>query len=287
MNKRFAKERGRAGWFALAALLVFLVAPAPSYAIAITQTNSGAALLAALLSGSGLTNVGITVSGSCSAPNCQTGTFTNASGTYSSLLTGGIVLSSGNVSDYGDGPNTDGGFTTAYSIPASGAQEGLLDPITGGSFDHFDVVQVDISFDSPIATQVFFAVTFGSEEFPEFVGDDFIDGFGMYLNGTNIASVGGLPVNINHPGMAALGGTELDGILAPGGDPFLVFSGAVNPTGNTLTFILADTSDEILDSTAYISALGTQNPGVVPEPSTLLLLGAGLGALGRKYRRRA
>lgn len=217
------------------------------------------------------------------------GTFTNASGTYGLPANGGVVISSGDVADYEDGPNLSSSNTTDYGVPATVAQEGLLDPITGGFLNHNDVTQIDITFDMlPGFDTVFFDVVFGSDEYDEFVGSSFIDAFGLYVNGTNIASVGGLPINIDHPDMAFLPGTELDGILAPGGVPLLEFSQFVGDgsVGNILTFIIADSGDSALDSTAYITALGGSDPDV-PEPSALVaLVSLGLiGSLSRKSKK--
>jgi hypothetical protein len=277
---------------AAGALLLSGMSAVPSHAIVITPTNDAATLRAALGAGGGITiNSLLVTGGACpGSGNCQTGTFTNASGTYG---TGpGIVISSGKVSDYGDGPNSVGNQSTQYNVAANPAQDSLLD-LVGGMGNYWDPVQIDVIFSADAATStVFFSVVFGSEEFSEYVGSAFIDGFGLFLNGSNIAFVGGQPVNVNHPAFAALAGTQLDGVIAPGGNPFLTFSGGVTPgsTNNTLTFILADKSDSILDSTAYIASLGgtPPEPAPVPEPSTLLLLGAGLaGALARKRTRQA
>lgn len=272
-------------------------------AITVTQELDAPDLATALFAGGGVGiapgSISATVMNHSTSTAASTGTYTNPSGTYG--IGAGIILSSGNVSDYGDGPNTTGGTTTDFGTPATVAQEALLDPITGGPFSHGDVTQLDITFDMEAGFDtVFFNVTFGSEEFPEFVGSSFIDGFGLYVNGTNIASVGGSPVNINHPDMVAAPGTELDGVLGGSTGAFgpLVhtFSATVGDgsTGNTLTFIVADTSDRILDTTVYISQLGGSAPpptppsnnNAVPEPVTAALGVMGLGALGAATRRR-
>jgi hypothetical protein len=45
-------------------------------------------------------------------------------------------------------------------------------------------------------------------------------------------------------------------------------------TGNTLKFIVSDSGDPILDSTAYISQLGGEPPPPpIPEPASIALLG--------------
>ncbi|MGQ9737303.1 MAG: choice-of-anchor L domain-containing protein [Armatimonadota bacterium] len=271
----------------LAGVIMGLLSLTPARAIVVSTNANVYDLVNALLSGGGITVLSASLSyqHDGSGTVLSTGTFTNASGTYG--IGDGIVLSAGNVADYSDGPNTDAGMTTGFGVPATGPQEALLDPITGGTFDHFDVTQLDITFLTSTG-DVSFYVVFGSEEYPEFVGSSFVDGFGLYLDGVNIASVGGLPVNINHPDFASIPGTELDGILAPGGNPLLSFgvTGLDTSVPHSLTFILADTSDNALDTTVYLSSLSGGSP-VIPEPGTWLLMLSGLTPVALRLRRRS
>lgn len=291
----------------------------PAQSIVTTGTQNVDALLDALLGagGTGVVVTGVSLSGhrqeNFEAPGqfeTSSGTYTNASGTYG--IGGGIVLSTGAVEErsyfdsgagatvtlpgYGDGPNTLDDNTTVFftlapvqvGIPATPAQESLLDPITTvgtDTFDHFDVTELLVHFDMQQGfDQVRFNVVFGSEEYPEYVSDGYFDGFGMFLNGTNVAFVRALPVNITHPDMDEIVGTELDGVLAPGGSPLLTFGGPVNATGNTLRFIIGDRDDPILDSTVYVSGLRA-----APEPGGAVLILTAVGSLciltrGRRQR---
>ncbi len=131
----------------------------------------------------------------------------------------------------------------------------------------------------------------GSEEYPEYVGSEFIDGFGIYVNGTNVAKPNGLPVNVNHPGMTAISETEIDGVLVPTGSASPLISTSVNfSTGDIkVTFIIGDASDEVLDSTAYVGKtkvlfLDTTDGGPVPAPGAAgtALLAIALGARRRR-----
>ncbi len=273
-------------------------------AISITQDTSAASLVAALLSAApGVTVTSSSLSGLTDGPAASSGTYTNIAGTYG--ISPGIVLSSGNVSDYNTGANLETGRTTDFggfdASPASAPQEFLLDQITGGALDHYDATQLDITFDVDLGvSSVFFNVVFGSDEFSEFVGSSFIDAFGIFLNGVNIAKFSGLPVNIDHPNMAAIAGTELDGILDPtsgAGNPIMLFQGLVTPgsVGNTITFIIADSADSQLDSTVFIQGFGAEDPGggtvggglvSLPEPTSLAILGLGLICMAGFQRRR-
>ena len=241
------------------------VPPAPPDALTVFNETDGQALLDALLFGnSGINVTSISVAGHTNSGFgwASTGVFVNNNGTYG-LGEYGIVLSSGNAEFYSSGPNDFEDQTADYSIAATGPQELLLDPITGGGLDHYDVTQIDINFNLVSGVDsIGFNVVFGSEEFDEYVGSEYIDAFGLYINNQsitdeNIATVNGLPINIDHPDMQFLGGTELDGILAPGGNAVVPFvkvlgDGAQN---NTLTIIVADSGDEILDTTVFIENL--------------------------------
>lgn len=252
-----------------------VVVPPGTRELEVTPTTSSGALLNALLAGRtqaelGLSNLTLTVSTNTGSGGASgAGTFNNTARIYG--IRDGIIISSGDVGDYEDGSNTSPSTTTAYGLfgfgaPATTQQEVLLDTITGGGFDHNDVTQITINFDLlPGFDRIFFDVVWGSEEFSEFVGSPFIDAFGMFVNGTNVAVANGSPINVDHPEMAVLPGTELDGVLAPNGNPVMRFERVLTDgqTGNTLILIIADSTDADLDSTAYISGLGAVTPATI------------------------
>ncbi len=261
---------------ASAVVALSALAGSPVQAISVTQSNALNTLSNALTAGNG----GITINSiSISGQPTQFGTFTNASNTYG--IGSGIVISTGNVNDYSDGSNTVSNKTTNFGTSSTAAQNAILSPITGFK-NHFDVAQITINFDlNQGFDTIFFNTVFGSEEFPEFVNTTFIDGFGLIINGQNIASVAGKPVNINHPDIKVIPGTQLDGVLAPNNNPVVTFSKFLGDgsKGNTLSFIIADTSDGNYDSTAYFSALGGAiPPKPVPVPPAIagILFAGGL-----------
>lgn len=228
----------------VAALSVFLAASSAN-AIEVTVNDLADDLAGTLfLDTPGISNVEATLSGFSD----QFGTFTNNAGTYG-LPQQGIVLSTGNVADYGTGPNTSGSNSTGFGgfgEEGGGAtpdQQALLDQVTGGGFAHFDVAQLTITFDAAddVDTVTFFGV-FGSEEFPEFFGSTFLDGFGLFVNGENVAFAGesGAPININHPDF--LGARSIDDGEGGGGD--FGNEGEVPPIDGEPPFVAASLLDQ-------------------------------------------
>jgi len=257
-------------------------------------------MVAALVAGS----AGITiVAGSevYTGDAVASGTFTGGSGILP--FNTGVILTSGSAAG-AIGPNNNGGFT----VDNSGGSDAQLSALSGQNT--FDAAVLEFDF-IPVAATVSFQYVFGSEEYNEFVGS-FNDVFAFFLNGTNIALVPGTntPVSVNNVncgvnpqyytdngggGAAPCGNaglnTQYDGLA--GANPlFALFAlGNVNPgVSNHIKLAIADAGDPVLDSGVFLAggSFINQPPPVaaVPEPTTLALLGAGLGGLATRVRRR-
>lgn len=262
---------------AFCGLLICLLLATGASAI-VVQPNTNAEVLASALVGS---NPGLIVRSSslqyCSVgPIVSCGTYTNESGTYG--IGPGIVLSTGDVSRDGDGPGADLSF--AYSTLPEPSTNALLVPITGLPY-HLDCTRLDIVFDLMAGYDaISIDAVFASEEYPRYQFTGYNDGLGIYVNGENIAIVDEQCVNINNPEVVYMDGTGFNGVLAPGGLPLLRFSKYLGDQAqsNTLTIVIADASDAILDTGAYLSNLRAQP---VPEPSCVAALSVGLAAMAR------
>lgn len=246
-------------------------------------------------------------------PALSTGVFQTSGGNNYGLSGVGIVLSTGDAADYHSGPNRSleidptgqVGWTTNFAedgerstpvpafpgqpgVPASATQAALLNQVAAPSEPKFDVTQIDLSFvipaDAPAA--ISFDIVFGSEEFPFYshpeteLSQDWADAFGIFLDGTNIATHDGYAINIDHPNMMPLTETELNGVIHDPliGRSVLTITSPLLDAGSTheLTLIIGDTSDGILDSTVFISNFSA------PEPAAGLIVTAALLIIRRR-----
>jgi hypothetical protein len=289
---------------ALGALGLLLASAGAGYAGTLTTVNDTNAqdLANALTTGGagGITITGETLSSNSNGVDASAGIFSTVGANNYGLQGSGIVISNGDAATDGTSGPFIQYYSVAYGVAATAAQTALLSQVSSaGNFN--DVTELTITFTAgPNTTQVFFNTVFASAEYPQYVGQ-YIDGFGLFLNGTNIAFAGGDPVNIDNPGMVNTGypsnggvdgtayqTTPLGGVLVENGSAVITYGGAVTPgSTNTLTFIVADALDSNLDTAAFIQGLGNAPPPIgTPEPSTWAMMLIGFVGLGYFARRK-
>ena len=206
----------------------------------------------------------------------------------------GIVLTSGSIS------NLNGTSNTSDEITTANGKEGalFLNALIPG-FSTYDAAILEFDFLSK-GNEAYFSYVFGSEEYNEYVNDDYNDVFGFFLDGTavtnnmavltdgSVVSINNIN-NSNHPELYNNNDPSDTGNPTPFPFEYDGFTDVltVSMTGlgvNTthhMILAIADSGDENLDSGVFIAAGTFSNipTASVPEPSLILLTSLGLIAI--------
>ncbi|QEY14207.1 PEP-CTERM sorting domain-containing protein [Cellvibrio sp. KY-YJ-3] len=255
-------------------------------ALVITPENNGSSLANTIL-GSGISISNVNYNGA----NGASGTFTNGNSAGISIDKG-IVLSTGQATNALGTNNSSG----------AGSSNGTAGyaPLTAiAGFNTFDasVLKFDFEFNGGNGGDLFFNFVFGSEEYLEYVGSQFNDVFGFFVDGVNVALTPGSgdPITINTintsqnsslfvDNTSAVYNTQMDGFTKS----LQITLKGLSAGLHTMEFAIADAGDSILDSWIFIEAKSfADTPVGVSEPSSLTLLGLMLAALGWSRRKAA
>lgn len=264
---------------------LLLAASAHAQVVTSTTTDGNTLVNALLAPSSGITTSSINYVGVAN----QSATYSNF--TFAGGIGDGIVLTSGTAN-----------FAGSNTSSSSGVSLGLAgdSAINAFGLTSYDANSLSFSFNvgagvSSISANFIFA----SEEFPEYAGSQFADGFAFVVDGVNYAkfqngNVVSLKSVVDNTNLISNTANTYP-IQYDGFTPMLNVTGILNAslTTHTLKIVVADTGDSIYDSAAFISGLkaGTATGGggitaPIPEPETYAMLLAGLGLLGVVARRR-
>jgi hypothetical protein len=256
-------------FFALPAFLAII--PSALWAQSLSTVNLGSQspdLLVQDILGIGVAFSNVTYQGSTAAA----GTFTGGSGIIG--FDSGIILSSGAVSAV-KGPAQNNPASTCYNNPGDADLSALAggDPTYDASVLSFDFI--------PQYDTLSFQYVFASDEYNAYVGSNYDDVFGFFINGVNEALVPGTTtvvsvntVNLssntayyinNDPAMGAAHlNTQMYGLTT-----VLTVTAAVTPgVVNHIKLAIADSGDCKLDSDVFIKASSfTSGPTATPTPS--------------------
>lgn len=285
-------------------LLIVLAFVSLSWADAINFSYmTTAENLAQTLVGTGITVSNVFFVGTYSSA----GTYTDANADIAQgnpYLESGIVLTSGEPATLKGESNLLPDHT---GIAFTSGDEDLNALIPG--YSTLDAVTLEFDFsadgiDGEEVTSSFWYI-FGSEEYNEFVGSQFNDVFGFFLDGNMIATLPGstTPIAINNvnndlnsdhynDNTTGLYSTEMDGFTTP---LYVEFTVPANEEHH-MKLAIADAGDRELDSWVLLGAESFINqpadpiipdpPNSVPEPSTLACIGFGLCFfIGRKIKK--
>lgn len=183
----------------------------------------------------------------------------------------GIILSTGTI-DNVVGPNVDQGISYINSMAGDPDLDAL---IPGYSTNDACVLEFDFFPQSPTVS---FKYVFSSDEYNEFVGTEFNDVFGFFINGVNCARINNTNISINNINSASNSAyyvdnetgaynTEMDGFTR-----VMTCSSAVQGgLKNHLKLAIADAGDSVYDSNVFIAtqSLISEPYGVSLSPDIL------------------
>jgi outer membrane protein OmpA-like peptidoglycan-associated protein len=224
-------------------LLVLLVAT-PAMALDITASDDAETLAAAVVVGSGVTIDGATYTGN-----------EEASGTYTDGPLGikdGSILTSGAATNALP-PNDTDSATSDWQ----GAGDPLCDALIGSNTSTGDAAKLEITFTVAEGYKgIRFEYIVGSEEYPDYVGGDYNDGVGVFVNGANQAlDLDGNPITINGPFFAGDAVVEDNGTQYNGSTPRLQRGVALEPGQHTMIIVVCDAGDTAYDTGILLAGI--------------------------------
>ncbi len=215
---------------------------------------------------------GLNVSISNVQVNCAGNAMAHFTGTSELAISEGILLTSGEAASVA-GPVSD---MAMGSLMTPGDSD--LEISLGGGLPTYDACVLE--FDCiPYGDTLLFNFSFGSEEYPEFVGSGFNDVFAIYLSGpgfpmaTNVAALpDGTPVAINNVN-AGINPAYFHDNEFPAPGQYVSYDGfttnltafAVVSPGETYHFkvAIADVGDMILDSGVFLEAFSFRSVNLI------------------------
>ena len=269
-----SKNTPAAAWLCAGLVAVAFIASPARAQLSITPTNNAQTLVNNLV-GDGITIQNATYSGGQVVPPFWGGPTGEAAGTFKHGPQGirdGVLITNGDAllalpPNYA--PDSSGVLAPEMSLSFGGAErDDLCQRVIGeDGYDIFDPVRLTIDFTvKPGFDGLQIDYLFGSEEYPEYVGQIYADAFGFFVGARNASestytNIGldlqGSPININGPFFRG-GSVVEDGATTAydGTTPRLTSTIRLSQGQNyRMIIVLCDAGDELLDSGVFLAAL--------------------------------